>query len=156
MQNKVILQGNIGHTPKFYLTQEGKEMATFSLATTQNWKDTTGEWQSVTEWHQIAVFRDSTIGWMKTILKRGDTVYVEGKLSYHHWTDRYGQKRLTPHVVISRRDGCVQRLVSLVSNNKRAQLSNGNSEDQTASSDSQVDEETSDVLLSQEKPHFTH
>ncbi|HUX79574.1 MAG TPA: single-stranded DNA-binding protein [Alphaproteobacteria bacterium] len=112
MLNKVILQGNIGRAPKICLTQEGKKMATFSLATTQTWKDETGEWQSTTDWHSIVVFRDSTIGWIKDVLMRGDPVYVEGKLTYHQWTDTLGQKRSTPHVVIAGREGCVKRLLS--------------------------------------------
>jgi len=111
MLNKVILQGNIGRAPKIALTQEGKKMVTFSLATTQSWKDLTGEWQSTTDWHQVTIFRESTIGWAKDVLKRGDPVYVEGKLSYHRWTDNHGQQRSTTHVVIAGREGRVQILL---------------------------------------------
>ena len=152
MLNRVILQGNIGRAPKISLTQEGKQMATFSLATTQNWKDEAGEWQSATDWHSIVVFRGPTIGWIKDVLKRGDPVYVEGKLTYHQWTDKFGQKRSTPHVVIVGREGCVRRLVSSVSNNNKAQPSNINSENPTASSDPKQEDENADVSLSIEKP----
>jgi single-strand DNA-binding protein len=110
MLNKVILQGNIGSTPNICLTQEGKEIATFSLATSVSWKDATGEWQSATDWHRIAVFRKSTIGWLKDVLKRGDAVYIEGKLTYHNWVDKFGQKRFSPHVVITNREGRVEYL----------------------------------------------
>lgn len=108
MLNRVTLQGNIGRVPSIALTQDGREIASFSMATTQNWKDESGEWQSATDWHQITVFRESTIRWIKEILKRGDSVYVEGKLTYQQWTDKYGQPRRTPHVVIAGREGRVE------------------------------------------------
>ena len=111
MLNKVILQGNVGRAPKIALTQEGKEIATFSLATTQSWKDAAGERQSATDWHRVTVFRDSTIRWIKDSLRRGDRVYLEGKLSYHHWTDKHGQTRSTPHVVIAGKEGRLQHLM---------------------------------------------
>ena len=112
MLNKVILQGNIGRAPKVFLTQEGKEIATFSLATSTSWKDKSGEWQKSTNWHRITVFRQSTIGWIKDILKRGDPVYVEGKLSYHRWTDKFGQERATPHVMVTGREGRIEHFLS--------------------------------------------
>lgn len=110
MLNKVILQGNIGNTPKIYLIQEGKEVANFSLATTMVWKDKKGEWQSATDWHQITVFRESTVRWIKDLLKQGDSVYVEGKLVYQHWTDKYDQTRITAHVVVPGQGGKVEYL----------------------------------------------
>lgn len=108
MLNRVTLQGNIGRVPSIALTQDGREIASFSIATTQNWKDESGEWQSATDWHQITVFRESTIRWIKDILKRGDPVYVEGKLTYQQWTDKYGQPRRTSHVVVAGREGRVE------------------------------------------------
>jgi single-strand DNA-binding protein len=108
MLNRVTLQGNIGRVPSIALTQDGREAASFSMATTQNWKDESGEWQSATDWHQITVFRESTIRWIKDILKRGDPVYVEGKLTYQQWTDKYDQPRRTSHVVVAGREGRVE------------------------------------------------
>lgn len=127
MLNKVILTGNVGRAPKVCLTQEGKEIVTFYLATSQYWKDETGEWQSVTDWHHIAIFRESTIRWLKDVLKRGDSVYVEGKLTYHSWTDKYGQKLFSPHVVITNREGRVEYLRSSSFHNPVSQSSNLNS-----------------------------
>ena len=123
MLNKVILMGNIGRSPHIFLTQEGKEIANFSLATTVMWKaypreDGEPEWQSATDWHQITVFRDSTVRWVKDLVKRGDTVYVEGKLVYQHWTDKYGYPRITAHVVVSGQGGKVEHLRSSRSNSQ--------------------------------------
>lgn len=131
MLNKVILTGNLGRDPHVYLTKEGKEVVTFSLATKQSWKTESGEWYSVTDWHNITVFREPTIRWIKDVLKRGHKVYVEGKLTYQHWTDKFGQKRMTPHVVITSREGRVEEIrpaahsLSLSSNLKST---NSNSE----------------------------
>lgn len=110
MLNRVMLSGNIGRTPKLSLTREGKKSMKFFLATTHSWKDKSGEWQSVTDWHRITVFRESTIQWMKDILKQGDPVYVEGKLSYHQWKDKEGSSHFTTHVVVAGKEGCVRCL----------------------------------------------
>lgn len=112
MLNKVILTGNVGRSPEIKVTQDGRTIAVFSLATSSSWKDATGEWQTHTEWHRIIVFRDSTVRWIKDVLKKGDTVYVEGKLTYHQGTDRYGHTRIISHVVIAGQQGCVRYLSS--------------------------------------------
>ena len=119
--------GNVGHTPKLYLTQDGKEMMTFSLATTQCWKacsrkDEKSEWQFVTDWHQITVFQESAIQWMKDMLKQGDPVYVEGKLSYPQWKDKYSPSHFTSHIVVTEKDGGVRCLHRSVSFSQPAEL----------------------------------
>lgn len=112
MLNKVILHGNIGRAPKVFLTQEGKEIATFSLATSTSWKDKSGEWQKSRDWHRITVFHSYTIGRIKDVLKKGDPVFVEGKLSYHRWTDKFGQERATPYVMVTGREGRIEHFLS--------------------------------------------
>ena len=123
MLNKVILMGNVGRSPHIFLTQEGREIANFSLATTVMWKACSREggepkWQSATDWHQVTVFRESTVRGIKDLLKRGDRVYVEGKLAYQHWTDKYNRPRITAHVVVSGQDGKVEHLRSSRSNSQ--------------------------------------
>ena len=122
MLNKVILKGNVGRAPKVFLTQEGKKIVSFSLATKISWKDKSGEWQSTTDWHRVTVFRKSTIRWIKDLLKQGDPVCVEGKLTYQHWIDKYGQPRLTSHVVVSGYGGKVESLKLLGSNPQDSEL----------------------------------
>jgi single-strand DNA-binding protein len=118
MLNKIILQGNIGRRPEIKLTQQGKEMATFFLATNLPWKvrahqsGDPEDTQSHTDWHRITVFRASSVSWIKDKLKQGDTVYVEGRLSYNSWQDRYSQIRLTPHIVVEDWQGHVEYLRS--------------------------------------------
>jgi single-strand DNA-binding protein len=131
MLNRVTLHGNIGRAPSIALTQDGREIASFSVATTQNWKDEFGEWQSATDWHQIMVFRESTIRWIKDILKRGDPVCVEGKLTYQQWTDKYGQSRRTSHVVVAGREGRVECLKPRVQEQKQVSRNPEPEEQQT-------------------------
>ncbi|MDZ4323389.1 MAG: single-stranded DNA-binding protein, partial [Alphaproteobacteria bacterium] len=139
------------------------EIVTFSLATNHSWKDETGEWQSATDWHQVSVFRESTIRWIKDVLKRGHKVYVEGKLTYQHWTDKFGQKRITPYVVITPREGCVEEIrpathsVSLTSNlnltNSNSELSSETNSEQeiTPSGSEQENEEAASFEFPQEQ-----
>lgn len=120
MLNKIILSGNIGRRPEIKMTQQGKEMATFFLATNLPWKvcaykngeEQGKETQTHTDWHRITVFRESSVSWIKDKLKQGDTVYVEGRLSYNFWHDRHNQPRLTPHVVVENWQGHVEYLRS--------------------------------------------
>ena len=135
MLNKVILMGNVGRSPHIFLTQDGREVANFSLATTVSWKarpreggeHEEAEWQSATDWHQITVFRESMVRGVKEHIKRGDTVYVEGKLVYQHWTDKYNRPRITAHVVVSGQGGKVEHLRSSRSNfqNNPAKIETG-------------------------------
>lgn len=110
MLNKVILQGNIGRDPKVILMQDGKEIIIFPLATSQQWKDESGEWHSRADWHSITVSRKSTLKWIKDILKQGDPIYVEGKLCYRSKKDKFGHSHSTAHIVVSEKEGCVKCL----------------------------------------------
>lgn len=146
MLNKVTLMGNVGRAPHVSLTQEGKEFAKFSLATTLTWKDKEGEWQSATDWHQVAVFRESTARWVKDVLKRGDKVYVEGRLVYQLWRDRYGQSRKTTYVVISEQGGKVEQIRSSQSN-AQDNLLGAKTEQASSSRTSSLTEEEIDPLF---------
>lgn len=112
MLNKVILKGHIGRPPQFSKTQTGADVGKFFLATSTSWKEEDGEWKTHTEWHRITVFKTSTLKWMKGILKQGDTIYLEGKLSYHCWKDKFEQDRVTPHVMITNREGIIELIRS--------------------------------------------
>ena len=110
MLNKIFLKGNVGRTPEIKVTQEGKPFATFCIATNLTWQDATGEWQTHTDWHRIAVFREPSVRWIKDFLKSGDMVYVEGRLSYNSWTDKFHQTRFTPQVVVENWQGHIEHL----------------------------------------------
>ena len=77
--NKVILVGNLGRDPEIKYTQSNVPLATFRVATTENWKDQNGEWQERTEWHRV-VIRGKLAEVVKQYLHKGSKVYVEGQL----------------------------------------------------------------------------
>ncbi|MCY7327558.1 MAG: single-stranded DNA-binding protein [Saprospiraceae bacterium] len=98
MINKVTLIGNLGGDPEIRHLEGGSSVGRFSLATNENYKDKEGNWQSRTEWHNIVVWREDADRAEK-MLKKGMTVYVEGKISYRKYTDKDGVERNTTDIV---------------------------------------------------------
>ena len=96
--NKVILVGNLGQDPEVRYTQDGTAVATFSIATSESWKDkTTGDKKERTEWHRIVAWRK--LGEIcGEYLSKGRQVYVEGKLQTRSW-EKDGVTRYTTEVV---------------------------------------------------------
>src|ERR1700692_1932250 len=98
--NKVILIGNLGKDPEMKHTSGGTAVATMTVATNQRFKDKTGEWQDRTEWHNVVLWqRLAEIA--AEYLKKGRSVYVEGRLQTRSWEDKQGQKRYTTEIVAS-------------------------------------------------------
>ncbi|MFT7692656.1 MAG: single-strand DNA-binding protein [Candidatus Latescibacterota bacterium] len=98
--NKVILIGNLGGDPEVRFTPDGTAVANFSLATSESWKDRSGERQERTEWHRLVLWRQlAEIA--KNYLRKGSKIYVEGKLQTRSWDDQSGQKRYTTEVVVN-------------------------------------------------------
>jgi single-strand DNA-binding protein len=99
--NKVILVGNLGRDPEMRYMPSGDAIANFSIATTDSWKDKSGAKQEKTEWHRISIF-----GKLAQVageyLKKGSSVYVEGRLQSRKWQDKEGNERETIEVVCDR------------------------------------------------------
>lgn len=85
--NKVILIGNLGKDPELKYTPSGTAVAKFSLATNERYKDKAGEWQDRTEWHNIVTWQ-RTAEIAAEYLKKGRTVYIEGRLRTDSWEDK--------------------------------------------------------------------
>ena len=101
MLNKVTLIGNVGQDPEIRSTQDGREVASFSLATSDRWKDkTTGEKKEKTEWHRIVCFQEGLVKVIKTYVKKGSKLYVEGALVTRKWTDKDGVDRYSTEINI--------------------------------------------------------
>ena len=92
--NKVILVGNLGKDPEVQYLESGVALARFSLATTENYKDKTGNRVDQTEWHNVTVWR-GLAEIAEKYLKKGDRVYVCGKSRTRQWTDKEGATRYT-------------------------------------------------------------
>ncbi len=90
--NKVILVGNLGKDPEVRHLESGSVVANFSIATTESYKDRTGNRVEQTEWHDIELW-DGLAKIAEQYLKKGRTVYVEGKIKTDTWQDEQGQNR---------------------------------------------------------------
>lgn len=97
--NKVILLGRLGKDPEVRYTQGGSAVTSFSIATSEAWKDkATGEKQERVEWHNIVMFsRLAEIAGQ--YLKKGSQVYIEGKLQTRKWADKNGIDRYTTEII---------------------------------------------------------
>lgn len=111
--NKVILLGHIGKDPEIRTMPNGGDVATFSLATTENWKDkTTGEKKSKTEWHRVIAFGNFAAV-VKMFTSKGSKVYLEGSLQTREYTDANGVKRNITEVVLQGNNAKIDLLDSI-------------------------------------------
>ncbi|HEY4930696.1 MAG TPA: single-stranded DNA-binding protein [Terriglobales bacterium] len=99
--NRVTLLGNLGKDPEVKSTPSGMSIATFSLATTERAKDKDGNWQDRTEWHNVKAF-GRTAEVVGEYLKKGRTVYIEGRIHYDSWDDKEtGQKKYRTEIIVN-------------------------------------------------------
>ena len=99
--NKVILIGNLGKDPEVRSFQNGGKVCSFSIATSENWKDrNTGERKEKTEWHRISIFSEGLVRIAEQYLKKGSKVYLEGQLETRKWQDQNGQDKYSTEVVL--------------------------------------------------------
>jgi single-strand DNA-binding protein len=116
--NKVILLGNLGQDPDIRTMQNGKKVCTFSVATSDSWKDKeTGEKKEKTEWHRVVVFNEGLVGIVENYIKKGTKIYLEGSLQTRKWTDDKGTEKYTTEVVIQGYGGRID-IVSAKSNDQ--------------------------------------
>ncbi|HET9086237.1 MAG TPA: single-stranded DNA-binding protein [Acidobacteriaceae bacterium] len=99
--NKVILLGNVGKDPEIKATGSGVPVATFSIATSERFKDKTGNWQDRTEWHNLVAYQ-RTAEIVRDYVKKGNKLYVEGRLQTSSWDDKAtGQKKYKTEIIVS-------------------------------------------------------
>lgn len=97
--NKVILIGNLGRDPEVRYTPSGAAICNVTIATSRNWKDkTSGERMEETEWHRV-VFYDRLAEIAGEYLKKGRSVYVEGRLKTRKWQDKDGVEKYTTEII---------------------------------------------------------
>ncbi len=87
--NEIVLIGNVGQDPKVITTKNGGEMATFSLATTRQWKTDGGDLQKETQWHRCVVF-DSLTKVVKDYVTKGKPLYIKGEMRYGEYQNDEG------------------------------------------------------------------
>jgi single-strand DNA-binding protein len=96
--NKVMLIGNLGRDPEMRYTPSGRPVTTFSVATTRNWSNADGQKRSETEWFNIVAW-GSLAEICNQYLKKGQQVYIEGRLQTRRWEDEQGNKRSSTEIV---------------------------------------------------------
>lgn len=104
--NKVILVGNLGRDPEVRRLNSGEPVASFSVATSETWRDkASGERKERTEWHNVVIFNENLAKIAEQYLKKGSKVYLEGQLQTRKYTDKNGAERQTTEVVLQRYRG---------------------------------------------------
>ncbi|MFJ7567410.1 single-stranded DNA-binding protein [Herminiimonas sp. NPDC097707] len=97
--NKVIIVGNLGRDPETRYMPNGEAVTNVAVATTESWKDkTSGDKKEVTEWHRITFYR-KLAEIAGQYLKKGSSVYIEGRLQTRKWTDKDGVERYTTEII---------------------------------------------------------
>jgi len=100
--NKVQIIGNLGADPEVRSTNNGSRVATLSVATSRQWTGNGGEKQEKTEWHRVICWNNKGSGLAdvaEKYLKKGDKVYVEGRIEYRTWEDRDKQTRYVTEII---------------------------------------------------------
>jgi single-strand DNA-binding protein len=97
--NKVILLGRLGKDPEVRYMANGEAVANFSIATSESWKDKSGEKQEKTEWHNCTAYKRlaEIVG---EYVKKGSQIYVEGKLQTRKWEDKQGVTKYTTEIIV--------------------------------------------------------
>lgn len=98
--NKVILIGRLGKDPETRYMTNGEAVTNCTLATSENWKDKSGEKQEKTEWHNLVFYR-RLAEIAGEYLKKGSQIYAEGKLQTRKWQDKEGKDRYTTEIVVN-------------------------------------------------------
>ena len=98
--NKVILIGRLGKDPETRYMTNGEAVTNATLATSENWKDKSGEKQEKTEWHNLVFYR-RLAEIAGEYLKKGAQIYVEGKIQTRKWQDKEGKDRYTTEIVVN-------------------------------------------------------
>jgi len=100
--NKAMLIGNVGRDPEVRNTQGGDKVVSFSVATSEKWKDkSTGEAKEKTEWHRVVIFNEGLCKIVEQYVRKGAKLYVEGQLQTRKWTDKDGADKYSTEVVLN-------------------------------------------------------
>lgn len=100
--NKVILVGNIGQEPQVRTMQSGQKVVSFSLATSDRWRDRqTGEQKEQTEWHRVVIFNPNLVEVAERMLQKGTKLYLEGSLRTRKWQNQQGVDTYTTEVILN-------------------------------------------------------
>jgi single-strand DNA-binding protein len=103
--NRVQLIGNLGRDPEVRATQSGKRVVTLNIATSESWKDASGNRVERTEWHRVVIWNDGLGTIAEKYLVKGAKIFVEGKMVTNKWTDQSGQDRYSTEIHLTPYNG---------------------------------------------------
>jgi len=142
--NKVMLIGNLGRDPEVRYMSSGDPVATLALATTSVWNDKNGQRQESTEWHRVIFFgKQAEI--CQQYLKKGSSIYVEGKIQTRKWTDNQGIEKFTTEIVLQNFNSTLQILDSRDRNSSSDSYSSGGSSAKSRNNDIAVEEHDDEI-----------
>ena len=99
--NKVTLIGNLGKDPDIRTMSNSKQLAAFSVATSESWIDKfTNERKEQTEWHNVVIFNEKLVEIAQKYLSKGSKVYIEGSLKTRKWVDSNNNERYTTEIIL--------------------------------------------------------
>ena len=107
--NKAIILGNLGRDPEVRVMQSGEKVCNFNVATSETWKDKSGERKEKTEWHNITVWNQNLVTIAEKYLKKGSKVYLEGKIQTESY-EKDGEKKYTTKIVLDKFGGALTLL----------------------------------------------
>jgi single-strand DNA-binding protein len=123
--NKVILIGNLGADPKINNLPSGQKAANIRVATSQSWIDrASAQRRERTEWHSVAIFDPKTVEYVSQYIKKGDRIYIEGKLQTRKWQDQSGTDQFSTEIVVNSIGGKLVDLSSLESGSSTREETN--------------------------------
>lgn len=100
--NRVTLVGQLGRDPEVRTTNDGGKIVQLSIATSERWKDKSGEKKERTEWHRVVIFNDKIADVAERYLRKGSSVYIEGALQTRKWQDQSGVEKYSTEVVLQK------------------------------------------------------
>jgi single-strand DNA-binding protein len=109
MINKVILLGRVGSDPEVKISTREEKFAGFSLATSERFKNKSGEWQEKTQWHKVVCWDPNIANTIETYVKKGTTLYIEGQIETRQY-DLNGETKYTTEIIIPRFKGILKMI----------------------------------------------
>ena len=104
--NKVIIVGNLGAGPEVRDLPSGQKVATLRIATSEHWTDrASGEKRERTEWHTVSVFEQNAAQYAQNYLRKGNKVYIEGRVETRKWQDQSGADRYSTEIIVNQIGG---------------------------------------------------
>ncbi len=104
--NKAVVLGNVGQDPKINTLNSGDKVASFTLATSESWKDkNTGERREKTSWHNIVIYNDGLVGVVEQYVKKGTKLYLEGQIQTRKYNTQNGEERYITEIVLQKYRG---------------------------------------------------